>query len=332
MENRKKDHIIMAFDSQMPVKDLDQRFFYEPMMSAHPFSDAIPETWFCGKKMRMPIWISSMTGGTKEAGNINRNLARACNEFGLGLGLGSCRILLEDDKHFPDFDLRDIIGHQQPFWANLGINQVEALLQQGKGNLIVSLIENLRADGLCVHVNPFQEWLQPEGDRLCKPALEVVQELLEKVRVPILVKEVGQGMGYESLRQLLRLPLAAIEFAAFGGTNFAKMELMRSNEAQMAMFEPFAHIGHDAEQMLRMVNHIVDSEPESIKCKQLIISGGIRSFLDGYYLVGKSRLPAVYGQASAFLKHARSDYESLRQFVEFQAKGLQMAYAFLRVK
>jgi len=322
----------MAFDAQTPTDDLDQRFSYEPMLSAHPSVGVIPETLFCGKKMRLPVWISSMTGGTKEAGIINRNLARACNEFGLGLGLGSCRILLEDNTHLPDFDLRDIIGNEQPFWANLGVNQVETMLQQGKADLIESLIENLKADGLCLHVNPFQEWLQPEGDRLSKPAIEVVQELLEKLKFPILVKEVGQGMGYESLRQLLKLPLAAIEFAAFGGTNFAKMELMRSNEAQKAVFGPFAHIGHTAEQMLQMVNQIIDAEPNTIQCQHLIISGGIRSFLDGYYLVGKAKLPAVYGQASAFLKHARGDYESLREFVAFQSKGLQMAYAFLRVK
>ncbi|HAJ99514.1 MAG TPA: type 2 isopentenyl-diphosphate Delta-isomerase [Bacteroidales bacterium] len=331
MENRKKDHISMAFESQIGITDLDPRFFYEPMLSPHP-ENAVPETVFAGKTMRLPIWISSMTGGTKEAGKINRNLALACNEFGLGMGLGSCRILLDDEKHFPDFDLRDTIGENQPFWANLGINQVELLLRKGKTDLIVSMVEKLRTDGLFVHVNPFQEWLQPEGDRLMRPAMESVQELLELVSFPIIVKEVGQGMGFESLRQLLRLPLAAIEFAAFGGTNFAKMELMRSNPQQSELYGVLANIGHTAEQMTDMVNRIVESEPQTIRCKQLIISGGIKSFLDGYHLIQTSKLPAVYGQASAFLKHAAIDYPSLKQFVEYQAKGLQMAYAFLRVK
>ncbi|HSV77455.1 MAG TPA: hypothetical protein VLH37_10530 [Bacteroidales bacterium] len=331
MENRKEDHLNLAFQSQIPSQDLDKRFFYEPMLSPHPVN-AIPESDFCGKTMRLPIWVSSMTGGTQMAGIINRNLARACNEFGMGMGLGSCRIILDDNKHFADFDMREIIGNDQPLWANLGINQVETLLKLGKVDEISALVDKLRADGLFVHVNPFQEWFQPEGDRLRKSAIVTVQQLLELVRFPIIVKEVGQGMGYESLRQLIGLPLAAIEFAAFGGTNFASMELKRGPEAEREMFEPLARIGHDAYQMLEMVNQIIDVEANAVRCKQLIISGGIRSFLDGYYLVKKSKLPAVYGQASAFLKHARGDYETLRQYIQMQVNGLQMAYAFLKVR
>ncbi|MBW6498531.1 MAG: hypothetical protein K0B09_09100 [Bacteroidales bacterium] len=331
MEDRKKDHINLAFESQIPARDIDQRFYYEPMLSAHPVN-AIPETNFLGQKMLLPVWVSSMTGGTKLAGTINRNLARASKEFGMGMGLGSCRILLEDDKYFPDFDMRDIIGPDFPLWANLGINQLEDMLRDKQADRIIELVEKLRADGLFIHVNPFQEWFQPEGDRLKKPPIESIQALLEKVGFPIIVKEVGQGMGYESLRQLLKLPLGGIEFAAFGGTNFAKVELMRSEAVEQEMFEPLARIGHDALQMVNMVNHIFENEPESVRVKQLIISGGVRSYLDGYYLINKSKIPAVYGQASSFLKYARDDYETLRQFIQLQVKGLQMAYAYLRVR
>lgn len=331
MEDRKKDHINLAFESQIPAKDIDQRFYYEPMLSAHPVN-AIPETDFLGKKMLLPVWVSSMTGGTKLAGTINRNLARASKEFGMGMGLGSCRILLDDDKYFPDFDMRDIIGPDFPLWANLGINQLEDMLRDKQVDKIIELVEKLRADGLFIHVNPFQEWFQPEGDRLKKPPIESIQALLQMVSFPVIVKEVGQGMGYESLRQLLKLPLSGIEFAAFGGTNFAKVELMRSEAVEQEMFEPLARIGHDALQMVNMVNHIVENEPESVLVKQLIISGGVRSYLDGYYLINKSKIPAVYGQASSFLKYAREDYETLRQFIQLQVKGLQLAYAYLRVR
>ena len=331
MEDRKKDHINLAFESQIPAKDIDQRFYYEPMLSAHPVN-VIPETDFLGKKMLLPVWVSSMTGGTKLAGTINRNLARASKEFGLGMGLGSCRILLDDDKYLPDFDMRDIIGPDYPLWANLGINQLEDMLRDKKVDSIVRLMDKLRADGLFIHVNPFQEWFQPEGDRLKKAPVESIQALLEQVKFPVIVKEVGQGMGYESLRQLLKLPLGGIEFAAFGGTNFAKVELMRSTPAEQEMFEPLARIGHDALQMVNMANHIVENEPDEIRVKQLIISGGVRSYLDGYYLINKSKISAVYGQASSFLKYARDDYETLRQFIQYQVKGLQMAYAYLRVR
>jgi isopentenyl-diphosphate Delta-isomerase len=332
MEERKRDHITLAFASQTPEKDLDNRFVYEPMLSAHPTESTIPETDFLGKKQTLPMWVSSMTGGTKLAGTINRNLARACREFGLGMGLGSCRIIMEDDTYFPDFDMRDIIGNDLPLFANLGINQVEILCMNKQVDKIIRMVEKLRADGLFVHVNPFQEWFQPEGDRLKQPAIDSVQELLEQVDFPVIVKEVGQGMGKESLRALLKLPVAAIEFGAFGGTNFAKVELLRNSKQPKELFEPLSFIGHDAHQMVEMINQIVDEEGNNIQCNQLIVSGGIKSFLDGYYLIHKSKIPAIYGQASTFLKYAQEDYGQLRDFLTHQIKGLQMAYAYLRIR
>ncbi len=331
MEDRKKDHIDLAFESQTLVDQLDNRFMYEPMLSKHP-ENAIPETSFIGKKLKLPLWVSSMTGGTRLAGQINHNLARACNEFGMGMGLGSCRIILDDDTYFPDFDVRDVIGHDLPLYANLGINQLEILLRDKKLHKIYTLVSKLRADGLIIHINPMQEWFQPEGDRLTKSPLESVAELLKEVDFPVMVKEVGQGMGLESIRALLKLPLDAIEFGAFGGTNFAKVELLRDKDQPRELFEPLSFVGHDAAQMLDMINHVVKEEENEIRCKQIIASGGIKSFLDGYYLIQKSSIPAIYGQASTFLKHAREDYETLRKFVNYQIKGLEMAYAYLRVR
>ena len=167
-----------------------------------------------------------MTGGTKLAGTINRNLAMACNEFGMGMGLGSCRIIMEDDTYFEDFNMRAIIGDDLPLWANLGIAQIEELVGKKQEDKAAELVEKLRADGLIIHVNPMQEWFQPEGDILTCPPLDTIKRFLDSFSVPVIVKEVGQGMGPESLRELLQLPLQAIEFAAFGGTNFARVELL----------------------------------------------------------------------------------------------------------
>ena len=331
MEDRKKDHIDLAFESQTLVNQLDNRFMYEPVLSKHP-DKAIPETHFIGKKLSLPLWVSSMTGGTKMAGHINKNLARACNEFGMGMGLGSCRIILDDDAYLPDFDIRDTIGNNLPLYANLGINQLEILLQENKLDKIKRLVSKLRADGLIIHINPMQEWFQPEGDRLQKTPAESISQLLDLVDFPVMAKEVGQGMGLESLRTLLKMPLAAIEFGAFGGTNFAKVELLRDKSQPQELFEPLSFIGHDAAQMLDMINHVVQQEKQEIRCGQIIASGGIKSFLDGYYLIRKSSLPAIYGQASTFLKYARGDYEELRKFVKYQVKGLEMAYAYLRIR
>ncbi|NTV84971.1 MAG: isopentenyl-diphosphate delta-isomerase, partial [Bacteroidales bacterium] len=162
MTDRKKDHIELAFNAKTGKEEIDRRFFYEPMMAKHPAAGLAPFT-FLGKTLRAPIWVSSMTGGTKLAGHINHNLAKVCREFGLGMGLGSCRPILDNEEHFEDFDMRGIIGDDLPFYANLGIAQLEEMVLKDDISPVNRLIERLRADGLIIHVNPLQEWLQPEG-------------------------------------------------------------------------------------------------------------------------------------------------------------------------
>ena len=318
----------MAFDSQTGFPEQDRRFIYEPLLAAHPEKDFQPFS-FLGKQMHAPLWVSSMTGGTGVARNINRNLAQACREFGLGMGLGSCRKILFDKTYWEDFDVRDLIGPDQPFWTNLGVAQVEQLLAKKEEQAIVDLIGNLKADGLIVHVNPLQEWFQPEGDHLKRPPLETIQQLMGRIQVPLIVKEVGQGMGRESLRELLKLPIEAIEFAAYGGTNFSKLEMMREDEALQTLHQPFAFVGQTAEQMLKDVNSLVDES--EVVCRSLIISGGVKNYLDGYYLVSKSKLPAVFGMASAVLKHATVDYKDLKIYIENSLSAYRMAEAYLRV-
>jgi len=330
MEKRKKDHIDLALNSQSSAIEHDNRFNYEPMLKPHPKKDDL-SIQFLGKTMKNPIWISSMTGGTEYAKIINTNLARATKEFGLGMGLGSCRTLLESDEYLSHFDLRDVIGDELPFYANLGISQVEQAIQQDNIKQIVDLVTKLRADGLVIHVNPIQEWLQPEGDILLQSPIETIKKLLEKSKLKVIVKEVGQGFGPESLKELLKLPLEAIELGAYGGTNFSKVELKRSMPIVQEMLEPFSKVGNSAAQMIEDINTIVENSSE-VRCKQIIISGGIGSFLDGYYLMKKSQLPSIYGQASTMLRYAREDHEKLREYIQYQLKGLQMAYTYLTVK
>jgi isopentenyl-diphosphate delta-isomerase len=273
-----------------------------------------------------------MTGGTEMANTINHNLARACKDFGMGMGLGSCRTLLYSDDTLPDFDVRHLIGPTLPLYANLGIAQIEQLIEKNDLPRIRRLLDKLQADGLIIHVNPMQEWLQPEGDHFKCPPLETIAELLEKADYPIIVKEVGQGMGYESLKALLQMPIEAIDFAANGGTNFAKLEMLRSTPQKAAIYEQLAYVGHSAEEMTLLVNQLIDELKDKIRCSQIIISGGVQSFLDGYYLINKLNLPCVYGQASAFLRHARGTYEELYEYVDAQIQGLELAQSFLKVR
>ncbi|MBL7815228.1 MAG: type 2 isopentenyl-diphosphate Delta-isomerase [Saprospiraceae bacterium] len=328
--NRKRDHIELALKSQ--INKLDTRFYYEPLFAAHPDKNSLKPFTFLKKTMKVPMWVSSMTGGTEMARIINRNLARACGEFGFGMGLGSCRQLLHSDEHLDDFRVRSLMGDGVPLFANLGIAQLETLIERDDIHLITQLLEKLEADGLIIHVNPMQEWLQPEGDRFQKPPIETIKTLIAELNYPLIVKEVGQGFGYESLKALLQLPLAAVDFAAAGGTSFSKLELLRGASEQQKMYGALAHIGHSATEMVDFTNHIVAELGDDLKCQQVIVSGGIQDFLDGFYCIKKLALPAIYGQASAFLKHAQGDYADLKTFVEMQIRGLELAEAFLRVR
>jgi isopentenyl-diphosphate delta-isomerase len=329
---RKKDHIQLAFKSQVQENQVDNRFYYEPILSKHPDKNSLPNFQFLGKTMGSPLWVSSMTGGTELANKINHNLARACKDFGMGMGLGSCRSLLYSDEYLKDFNVRPLIGDDLPLYANLGIAQLEQLIDNNEYDVIKNLIRKLDADGLIVHVNPLQEWLQPEGDRFKYAPIDTIKRLIDKLDLKIIVKEVGQGMGYESLKALFELPLEAVDFAANGGTNFAKLELLRSSEIKQIIYGQLANVGHSAEDMVNITNRILMELGDKALCKQVIISGGIKTFLDGYYLINQLQTNCVYGQASAFLKHARGSYEELYDYVNAQVEGLELANAFLKVR
>jgi isopentenyl-diphosphate delta-isomerase len=268
-----------------------------------------------------------MTGGTEIAYKVNHNLARVCHEFGLGMGLGSCRQLLYSDEFFADFDVRETIG-LQPLLANLGIAQVIEVIKKEEYLKVDQLISNLRADGLIIHINPLQEWLQPEGDKITMNPIKAIEKIVENCNFPILVKEVGQGFGPASLKALLEMDIAGIELAGFGGTNFAMLETLRSEES---MHSHLTRVGHSAEEMVEFLNELSLSNISYLE-KHIIISGGIKDYLTGYYLNELCNFPSVYGQASQFLKYALEDYAVLARYVEEQIKGYKIAKQFLKIR
>jgi len=151
-KERKQDHIELAFQSQVAKDSLDKRFYYEPLLAPHPTADVLPAFSF-----------------------LSKHLARACGEFGMGMGLGSCRSLLYDDEHLADFNVRHLIGDKLPLYANLGIAQLEQLIAKKELYRVRNLLEKLQADGLIIHVNPFQEWMQPEGDHFSIAPITTIQ-------------------------------------------------------------------------------------------------------------------------------------------------------------
>lgn len=327
---RKDSHLELALQSQNNL--IDSRFYYEPMMAAHPDKKETWEVTFGARKMKYPIWISSMTGGTAKTNEVNKRLATMAKKFGLGMGVGSVRIALENTSKEKDFQLRKYLGEDVPFYLNFGIAQIERSLKGGEVGKLIKLKNSLDADGFIIHVNPIQEWMQPEGDRIYHPPVETIRQFLNETNTaPVIVKEVGQGYGPESMKALLELPLTAIEFAAAGGTNFARVELQR-NEAKGKFMESFINVGQTADEMVNILNDLLSSPDADFKCKTVIISGGVKDFLDGYYFIKKTKMNAIYGHASGFLRYALQSQEVLDEFTRYQIEGLLLARAFLKLK
>jgi isopentenyl-diphosphate Delta-isomerase len=323
LAQRKESHLDLAFKAQAGVQTLDQRFNYEPLFFSHPkSSDSWPHQ-FLGFTLDFPLWVSSMTGGTEKAGLINKRLATLCGKYKLGMGLGSCRPLLNGEERLKDFSLREYMGNQ-PLLANLGIAQVEELQDEKRTHLIHDLIKKLSADGLIIHINPLQEWLQPEGDRFTRSPLETIRRFMDEADYPVIVKEVGQGMGPLSLKALLELPIAGIEFGAYGGTNFSKLEGLRGSVSEEKL--KFTQVGHSAEEMIEVLNAL------PTRNKEFIISGGIRSVLDGYALKQNMKSNALIGMAAAFLGPAMESETALEDYFLNAREALLTAKGLLSLK
>jgi isopentenyl-diphosphate delta-isomerase len=321
---RKKDHIELTPKSLTTAVTVDGRFDYEPLFFSHPEADEKLSTTFLGFNFDYPIWVSSMTGGIEKSQTINTNLAKLCGEFKLGMGLGSCRSLLTSSERLSDFAVRKYLG-DQPLFANIGYAQLEELCETDKFHLLHEMVKSLEATGLIIHLNPLQEWFQPHGDKFKFNPLTIFKKFLENTNYPVLIKEVGQGMGPKSLKALLDLPLAGIEFGAYGGTNFSLLESLRST-GEFEFKKPFINVGHTAAEMVEILNGL------PVKGKEFIISGGVRTVLDGYELKAKLKAPSVIGMASSFLAPAQENYEVLREHFIQMKEALLVANKILNLK
>ncbi|HXH30193.1 MAG TPA: hypothetical protein VNJ01_05220 [Bacteriovoracaceae bacterium] len=303
---------------------MDARFNYEPMFFSHPTSSLKWASTFLKFKLDYPLWISSMTGGTQHAKKINENLARLCGEYKLGMGLGSCRPLLAGNERLGEFAVKKFMG-AQPLFANIGMAQVEELLDRNKLCELAEMIRRLDADGLIIHLNPLQEWFQPEGDRFKQPPHKTLLRFFDQFKdTPVFIKEVGQGMGPRSIKALLELPIAGIELGAFGGTNFTLLESLRTSEDETK--RPFIKVGHTAFEMVEILNAL------PTRNKEFIISGGIRNVLDAYELKTTLKANSLLGMAHAYLAPAMENYEKLEEHFLNLRESLLTAKGLLELK
>jgi isopentenyl-diphosphate delta-isomerase len=108
--------------------------------------------------------------------------------------------------------------------ANLGAQQ---LVQRGEGAAL-KLIELLKADGICIHLNAAQELVQGDGDRDFRGCLEAIAKLAEQLGEKLIVKETGCGLSPATVHELARKGVRTVDVSGLGGTSWPRVEQLRA--------------------------------------------------------------------------------------------------------
>ncbi len=201
-EARKARHLDICLDDDV-ASSLDAgwssvRLRHEALPDI-ALAEVDPAARFLGFRLRAPILISSMTGGTGRAAELNLRLAEAASAAGIAMGLGSGRALIENPALLPTFDVRGVAPGAVLF-ANIGAVSLNYGIAVDD---VRRLVAGLRADGLFLHLNPLQEALQPGGDTDFRGLLPKIAGLCAALEVPVIAKSVGSGIGETTAARLL---------------------------------------------------------------------------------------------------------------------------------
>jgi isopentenyl-diphosphate Delta-isomerase len=223
---------------------------------------------FVGRELAFPFVIASMSGGIGGENRFNHRLAAAAQDAGCGLALGSMRPAVEDRALVPEYDVRSL-APDVPVLGNISAWQ---LRDRGFADRVHELLLELDLDGLFIHVNPAHELVQPEGERDFAGALEAVCMFAQGCARPVFLKEVGAGLSTAHLHRLLDVSIAGIDVAGGGGTDFAKVESLRTED-------PVARrLGAELHRLYRPTAHLLKSVAH--ESATLIASGGLRTAHD----------------------------------------------------
>ena len=272
-ESRKADHIRINLEKNVQsglTNGLEKFRFPHQALPEINLADVVTQTTFFGRTLSAPLLISSMTGGTKEAGSINRALAAAAQSAGVALGLGSLRPAIESPALISTYRVRDA-APDILLLSNLGAIQLNYGYSLDQCRRAVELVD---ADALILHLNSLQEALQPEGDTEFAGLLQKIEAVCRSLSVPVVVKEVGWGIGGETARRLAMAGVAAIDVAGAGGTSWSQVEKFRTqNRPRVRSAALFADWGLTTAESLVECGKAVPDLP-------LIASGGIRNGLE----------------------------------------------------
>ncbi len=295
-ESRKKDHVELVIKKGAQY---EKSAGFERISFVH---DALPElsldsvdlgTEFFGKRVRYPLLITGMTGGYKDAIDINKALAAAAEAHGLAFGVGSQRAMIEKPELAKTYRVRDV-APSIPLLSNIGAFQ----LKRYSVAQIESLISAIDADGLAVHLNPLQEVIQPEGDTDFSGVLDAIRKTCETLSVPVLVKETGAGISQDVAIRLKEAGVKYLDVSGSGGTSWSKVEYLRNGN--IPGFEDWG----------------IPTVEARIQCRgvlPMVASGGIRDGLDASKAIalGADMCGAAYPFIKAHRDRALDEYVAL---------------------
>lgn len=236
ISQRKSDHIALCASGEVEFRGkgtlLDQVQLIHDALPDRHLDDIDLRTPLLGKVLSAPVVISGMTGGTEEAQALNRDLARAAEELGIGFGLGSQRAMLVRPESTRTYVVRDVMPTAL-LLGNLGLVQARDLSTAD----IKRLVETVGADALCLHLNPAMELIQPGGDRDFRGGLETLKRLHGELGVPVVVKETGCGLSRKVGRLVASLGISAVDVSGAGGTSWVGVETRRAVAEARALGE-----------------------------------------------------------------------------------------------
>jgi len=316
-EKRKEEHININLEQNVQFPNLTTGLEkYRLPHRAIPeinLSDVDTSVTIFGKLLQTPLFISSMTGGTDRAMKINEHLARAAQDYGMAMGVGSQRAAIEDDSLAKTFAIRHLAPDALLF-ANIGAVQ----LNYGYGlEQCKKAIDMLEADALILHFNVLQEAVQPEGDTSFAGLIDKTAEVCSSLPVPVIAKEVGWGFSPQDVQMLIDAGFSAIDVAGAGGTSWSEVEYHRAPSAFHAQVaSAFSDWGIPTTDAIQNVREISKTLP-------CFASGGIRTGIDIAKCVALGA--DLAGIAGSFLKAADQSYDAVTEFVNIIQKQLQVA-------
>lgn len=307
-QDRKADHLRVCLEDDVQFREittgLEQYRFTHCCLPDLDLDDIDLSTAFLNKTLGAPILISSMTGGTDLARTINYRLAAIAQEYRLAMGVGSQRVAIENPAVADSFTLRDIAPNALLF-ANIGAVQLNYRYGLDECLKAVDLLE---ADALILHLNPLQEAVQTRGDTKFRGLIDKIGQLCAALPVPVIAKEVGNGISAPMAEKLISVGVSAIDVAGAGGTSWAKVESERAQDAkQRRLGITFADWGIPTADCITQVRSALPTVP-------LIASGGLRNGLE---IAKAIALGAdLAGLALPFLKAAHHSEAALHELVE----------------